>query len=130
VHLERPDVSTSDARNALELVGLLEVVQKLPSGLDTPLVESGYPLTPSQARKLMLARAIAGRPRLLLIDGLLDALPDPDLRRVADGLFEPDQPWTLVVSTGRCELLQLATKTLPVGTEEPLDQPQEAEYAS
>ena len=106
VHLERPDVSTNDVRDALEQVGLLDAVLRLPDGLDTKLVGSGHPLTPSQTRKLMLARAIVGRPRLLLVDGLLDALPDGDAEQLMHLLISADQPWTLIVVTGRAALVE------------------------
>jgi putative ABC transport system ATP-binding protein len=115
VHLERPDVSTNDVRDALEQVGLLERVLSLPEGLETPLVESGYPLTTSQARKLMLARAISGRPRLMLIDELLDCFNDQDAVDLMDMLCEPTQPWTLVVVSGRSAIIERAGRLIEMG---------------
>ncbi|MCA9024556.1 MAG: ATP-binding cassette domain-containing protein [Planctomycetaceae bacterium] len=101
IHLERPDVSTIDVRDVLEEVGLLDSVLRLPDGLDTRLVDRGSPLSTNQARKLMLARAIVGRPRLLLVDGLLDALPDEDAKALLEKLVDSDRPWTLLLVTGR-----------------------------
>ena len=51
IHLERPDVSTYDVRAALEQVGLIDDVLRLPDGLDTQLISKGNPLTRNQARK-------------------------------------------------------------------------------
>jgi putative ABC transport system ATP-binding protein len=76
VRLGRPDVSVENIRNALASVGLLDDVLRLPRQLDTPLTSSGGLLTTTQLHRLMLARACAGSPRLLLIDGTLDRLPD------------------------------------------------------
>ena len=101
IHLERPDVSTYDVRNALEDVGLIDDVLRMPNGLDTQLISKGNPLTRNQARKLMIARAIVGRPSLLLIDGLIDSLPDDEALEIIQLLTKPDQPWTLMVITGR-----------------------------
>lgn len=115
VHLERPDVSTGDVREALEEVGLLDVVLKLPEGLDTPLSPSGDPLTRNQTRLLMLARGIVGRPRLLLIDGLLDALPDVEAEGLAEEICRPDQPWTLMMVTGRESISAKATQWMEFG---------------
>ena len=75
VHLNRPHVSALDVRQALEAVGLLDEVLRHPEGLNTVLRVGGCPLSTSQCSRLMVARAIAGRPRLLLVDGTLDALP-------------------------------------------------------
>lgn len=112
VHLERADVATADVREALERVGLLDDVLRLPQGMDTQLSSGGAPLTPNQARRLMLARGIAGRPTLLLVDGALDALPDADADRLAEMLSAPEQPWTLVLVTGRESLAAHNTQRL------------------
>jgi putative ABC transport system ATP-binding protein len=105
VQLERSNVSSGRAREALEQVGLLADVLHLPQGLDTPLTATGYPLTPNQLRKLMLARAIAGEPHLLLIDGLLDSLPDAEGEALFNSLCDPSRDWTIVVVSGRKALM-------------------------
>ena len=79
VHFNRPNVSTLDVREAVHAVNLLDDVLRLPEGLNTELQTHGAPLSSSQALRLMLARAMVERPRLLLIDGTLDALPDDAL---------------------------------------------------
>jgi ABC-type bacteriocin/lantibiotic exporter with double-glycine peptidase domain len=80
-------------------------VQRLPEGLGTRLVTGGAPLSRSQADRLMLARAIAGNPGLLLVDNLLDGL-EPELRRdVIAGLVDPEAPWTLLVVSTNPEVL-------------------------
>jgi len=112
VHLERPDVGTGDVRDALHAVGLLGDVLALPDGLDTELNATGYPLTPNQLRKLMLARAIVGRPTLLLIDGTLDPLTDGDAVLLMRMLSAPQQPWTLLMVTGRAALTGPGTEQI------------------
>ena len=115
VHLERPSVSTSDVREALERVGLIDDILRLPEGLNTHLVETGYPLTPNQARKLMLARAIVGRPRLLLIDGILDTFPDHEAEQLTQMLIDEERLWTLIMVTGRAGLAELGTEIQEFG---------------
>lgn len=115
IHLERADVTTSDVRDALEDVGLLDEVLRLPEGLETELIEGGYPLTSDQARKLMLARGVAGRPSLLLIDSTVDALADEDVERVMSLLVDPNQPWTLVMATGRGDIASAGTRIHNLG---------------
>jgi putative ABC transport system ATP-binding protein len=93
-------------------VGLLDQVLRLPDQLDTHLSETGFPLTPSQASKLMLARACAGKPRLLLIDGALDGLPDEDARRLMAWLCRPEHPWSLVITTGREQFASMCDRRI------------------
>lgn len=101
VHLGRPNVRASDVRDALQTAGLLDEVLKLPDGLNSHLQTDGAPLTSSQAARLMLARAIVGRPRLLLIDGTLDSLDDATLASVVSDLSADDTPWSMLVASGR-----------------------------
>jgi putative ABC transport system ATP-binding protein len=106
VHLERPDISTSDVRDVLELIGLLPFILKLPDGLDTELCPTGAPLSQNQKKKLMLARAIVGRPNLMLIDTLLDDFPDAEADHLLDVLSDPSAPWSLIIVTGREKLIE------------------------
>jgi ABC-type bacteriocin/lantibiotic exporter with double-glycine peptidase domain len=105
VHLNRGHISSWDVRQALEAVGLLDEVLRFPEGLDSILQTNGAPLSHTQALRLMLARAIVGRPRLLLIDGTLDALDDESLKTALRSLCAPSTPWTMLVTTGRREVI-------------------------
>ena len=85
-------------------MGLLDDVLRLPDGLDTVLKPPGSQLVATHRQLLMLARAIAGRPRLLLVDGALDGLGDLQLPRACEALQNQDQPWTLLVATNRRDI--------------------------
>ena len=104
-------------RQALEEAGLYDEVLGLPNGFDTKLNGNGVPLSRSQRDLLCLARAVAGKPRLLLIDGILDGLPDESLERTLSSLLNKKRGWTLVIATGKkaiaeqCEqILELRSK--------------------
>jgi putative ABC transport system ATP-binding protein len=99
VRMGRMGLSLAVVHDALEAVGLAEEIAELPDGLHTRLVTTGAPLSHGQARRLLLARALVGRPRLLVLDESLDALDLDSRRKVLDALFAPDAPWTLVVVT-------------------------------
>lgn len=101
VHLHRSSVTSVDVRHALEAVGLYDVILRLPDGFDTRVNGNGTPLSESQADLLCLARAIAGQPRLLVIDGLLDSLPDDALDHVFESLIELRSIQTVLITTGR-----------------------------
>jgi ABC-type bacteriocin/lantibiotic exporter with double-glycine peptidase domain len=126
VHLHRPGVTVQEVRAALADVGLLGDILKLPQGLETPVNASGAPLSPSQVLLLMVARAIAGEPRLILLDGTLDALPDADaakvfhtlVTRAADGSV-PD--WTAIVATGRQDIADRFDRVVKLAGPPPTD---------
>jgi putative ABC transport system ATP-binding protein len=68
--------SPAAGHRALVDVGLLEELQELPDGIQTRLTVGGAPLSSTQRLRLMLARALAARPRLLVIDDVLDVLDE------------------------------------------------------
>jgi len=110
VHLERSDVSVADVRSALETVELMDLVQGFPDGLNTRLCPDGQPLTPIQSRLLMVARAISGRPEVVLIDELLDLLPEDLADRILRRITSADHSWKLIIATSNIRLQQLMTR--------------------
>lgn len=100
VRLGRSELGQDKVEQALDAVGLLDDIASLEDGLDTDLSPSGAPLSTAQGRLLLLARAIIGRPALLILDGILDEMDEEMRRRIATALFADDAPWTLLVLTG------------------------------
>ena len=108
----RTAISAADLRAALETVGLASRIARLPLGMATPLAADGFPLDPVEAARLTLARAIAGHPRLLLIDRLLDGFDLDGDAALTDSLFGPSSPWTLVVASTRDDVRRRCDSTL------------------
>jgi ABC-type bacteriocin/lantibiotic exporter with double-glycine peptidase domain len=112
VRMGRAEVSMDDARDALRRVGLLAAIRDLPDGLATRLWTGGAPLSLGQANRLMIARAIAGRPRLLILDEALDHM-DADIREtVLPAVLGKDAPWTLLVITHSDEAARLCDRVV------------------
>ena len=98
-------------RKVLDQTGLLEAVSALPDGFHTTLSTGGAPLSPSQAMRLMIARALLAEPRLLLLDEVLDRIQDLDVRGpLVTTLLAPDAPWTLIVTTERRDIWPLCDR--------------------
>lgn len=90
-------IESEQIRAALEQVGLLDDIVALPNSLNTRLYAHGVPLTREKCLRLTLARAVAMRPRLLLIDRVLDRIDQRWLPRILDSLFATDAGWTLII---------------------------------
>ncbi|MBF9220864.1 peptidase domain-containing ABC transporter [Hymenobacter ruricola] len=106
ITLNQPHLSAADAAWAVELVGLRDHLYARPTGLQTP-VGPGHALGAGVTQKLLLARAVVGRPRLLLLDHMLPAASLAERVRVLRRLLAPGLPWTVVLGTTQPELLAL-----------------------
>jgi ABC-type bacteriocin/lantibiotic exporter with double-glycine peptidase domain len=112
IRVGRSDLTAADVRRALEMVALADEVARLPQGVGTPLGSDGRPLSANAIARLSLARALAGKPRLVLINGLLDTLDTRDCPELIESLFDRAAPWSLVIVTARDEIRRRCDKTV------------------
>ena len=103
-----PDISDKRVLEALDQVGLTGYIKEQPQGLNTVLHPEGKQISYTVAKKLVLARAIAKNPKLLILEDPLDHFSTAESRRLIDYLTDKDRPWSLVVVSdndywvGRC----------------------------
>ena len=87
-------------------------VAALPDGLDARLGERGTSLSGGQRQRIALARALVGRPRLLVLDDATSAV-DPEVEaRILDALRSEGNDVTLVVVAYRKATIALADEVL------------------
>ena len=78
-------------------VGLKEFINELPQGINTLLGTKGIQPNRSITQKLIVARTIAAKPKLLLLEDSLQYLDNTDRKRVIDFLTDAERPWTMIV---------------------------------
>jgi putative ABC transport system ATP-binding protein len=104
------ELSADRVAHLLEAVALSGELERLPHGLATRLGSLGNKLTPSQASRLAIARAIGTEPRLLIIDGTLDGIDRGAAKSVLDAIAREAHAPTLIVLTSREDIACLATR--------------------
>ncbi len=112
VRMGRPEIDVQRVRDVLADVGMLDCIDRLPDGIHTMLSSTGEPLSPGERARLVMARAIAARPSLLVVDDALDNL-QPSLRgELFAMLCRAEQPWTLLVVSDDPQLHALCDHVL------------------
>ncbi|MFN2625466.1 MAG: ABC transporter ATP-binding protein, partial [Mycobacteriales bacterium] len=107
--LGTPDASDDDVAAALELAQA-DFVYELPWGLDTRVGEQGLSLSGGQRQRLALARAVIGRPAVLVLDDPLSALDVHTEALVEEALARVLRGTTALVVVHRPSTLALADR--------------------
>ena len=81
-----PDVSFEDVQWALSKLELHDFVNSLPMGLETNIVPETPTLPQSVVRKLILARCVAKRPQLLVMDDFFSMWEKDERERICEFL--------------------------------------------
>jgi ATP-binding cassette subfamily B protein len=91
VRFGRPSASDEEIEEAVDVVGLRDLVDRLPDGLDTVVHERGQTLSAGERQLLALARAFLARPRVLILDeatSSLDLQSETIIERALDRILE------------------------------------------
>jgi putative ABC transport system ATP-binding protein len=97
ITLRRKSLTTEDLLWVLDLVELQEDIELFPDGLRTTVEYGGTNFSPSQIIKILLARSLINRPKLLIVDGDLHELLPLERESILKKLCQPEQPWTLII---------------------------------
>lgn len=112
IQLGRSSISLNEISQLIVELDLQDVINHLDDGMNTILNPQGRPLSSTQIRKLMLARAIVGRPALMIVNGILDELDESSLQNACKILFNPAHHQTLIVLTKYPEIAKRCDQTI------------------
>lgn len=96
ITLGRPHVRREDVRWALDVTKLADEVATMRDGVATRIVSGGQNLSRGQVQRVLIARAIVGRPRLLILDEAFTGIDEAMTHRILDEIFSDDQSWTIL----------------------------------
>ena len=82
---------------ALEEIGLTQFVKEQPKGLQTILYPEGRQIPYTISKKIVLARSVVRRPKLLILKDPLDQFDREEGTRIMNFLSKPENGWALVV---------------------------------
>ena len=96
ITLGRNYVSVEDVEWAISKVLLGDYIKSLPKGIDTTLDPSGQKLSKSIIQRIIIARSIVNKPKLLLLESHIDFIEENDRNKIIDFLVDKSNGWTLI----------------------------------
>ena len=94
--LGRDYIPYSDVRWALRFTELEEEVDALPHGLKTHVRAAGKIFAPTHIVRILVARAILGRPQLLIFEGILHNMHPAMRETILRRLCSKEEPWSVI----------------------------------
>ena len=84
--ISAPQLSLKEAWEAAEIAGIADDIRAMPMGMNTILSEGQGGISGGQKQRLMIARAVAPKPRILMFDEATSALDNKTQKQVSDAL--------------------------------------------
>jgi len=99
VTVGKPRADYDYAIQAIKDVGLDDEVNQMPNGLNTELISGGKTLATSLVNKLVLARCIAKKPKVMILNDFFQFFERSEKIRLIKFLTDPAHEWSLIIVT-------------------------------
>lgn len=107
-----PDIPLERINEITKVLGLQDFVRRQPQGIHTKLFPQGQRIPHTISKRILLARAIAHNPKILLLKDALEHFEEEEARRLMAYLAHPDRPWMLITSGQSKEWKTFCNKNL------------------
>jgi ATP-binding cassette subfamily B protein len=105
-------ISQQDIRWALSVTQLMDEISDLPEGMKTRLISTGRNLSKGQMQRILIARAIAGRPSLLILDEAFNGIDELTKVTILEKLLQQNMPWTVIEISHDAEVVLRSNRVL------------------
>lgn len=92
-------ITTEDLKWAIHGVQLTNHIKSLPKGLDTIVFPEGKQLSSSNSQKILLARSIIHKPKILFYEDPTDTMDESTANEIIDFITSEEHTWTIIVSS-------------------------------
>ncbi|WP_138434849.1 peptidase domain-containing ABC transporter [Winogradskyella algicola] len=97
--LTNKDITDQEIKKAVEIVGLKEYLKETERGLETIIYPEGKQMSFTVAKKIILARAILKKPKVLILEEPLEHFEATEAKRIIKALTAPEHPWAIIVAS-------------------------------
>ena len=86
IAISAPQLTLEEAWEAAETAGIAQDIRDMPMGMQTMISEGQGGISGGQKQRLMIARAVAPKPKILMFDEATSALDNKTQKQVSDAL--------------------------------------------
>jgi ABC-type bacteriocin/lantibiotic exporter with double-glycine peptidase domain len=94
-----PNITDEDVKWAINAMQLSSLLKTLPEGLNTKIFPEGRQLSSSNAQKILLARSIIHKPKILFYEDPTDTMDEAVANQIIDFIMSDKNNWTIIVSS-------------------------------
>lgn len=110
--LGREGITDEDLEWALKQIKLNDFLKQQEKGIDTNLDVSGHKLSESVIQKILIARSIVNKPKLLLLENQLTSIQESERKEIIAFLTDKKNNWTLIVISNDMEMLNACDEVI------------------
>jgi ABC-type branched-subunit amino acid transport system ATPase component len=108
----RKHISIEDVLEATRMVNLHEYITQLPKGYETPVDPEGKMLSGGTLRKMILARCLLGRPRLILMEDNLQAILPDERMEILKSMMDAHRKSTIIFISNNPAIQAITGRTI------------------
>lgn len=101
ITLGRAWVDFKRVKEVVEALGMNDFICSLTDGYHTEILPQGRQFSKSTIARILIARAVVGNPRLLLLENSFSLFQPSERESILRYLFDRQHPWTLVMTSPR-----------------------------
>ncbi|QIL79658.1 ABC transporter ATP-binding protein [Diaphorobacter sp. HDW4A] len=108
IRIGKPDASDAEILHAAQQAGVVEIIERLPQGMDTQVGEGGARLSGGERQRIAIARALIKDAPILLVDEATAALDAENQAAIAQALARLRGKRTLIVIAHQLSTVTMA----------------------
>ncbi len=112
IRMGKPDASDEEITEALKTAQAYEFIEKLPEGINAPVLQGGKNFSGGQKQRLTIARAVVSKPDVLILDDSTSALDMQTDYRLRKAVSENLRDTAVIMISQRATSLKNADRIL------------------
>ncbi len=99
ITFNNPEIPDYRVKEVCKVLGIDKFLKTLPKGMETHITTDGKQLSYTMSRKLVIARALIVKPKVLILKDPLDEFDNKEIDDITSYIFDPKHNWSVIVAS-------------------------------